>query len=230
MWIGHTICKGPSLHQIAFCLIRSDYRLSQPSMKRHVPNGLTIARMVLTPLALWIYVRATGPVGLDIVLPGLFGVLVVLLVAMAASDFLDGYLARIWNARTRLGAALDPLSDKVFVLLSLAVLIATLPLQGLAPWCWMLWGLLVVRDGLTSWWRWQGKLVGASTLSKWKTAMEMAFALFFLIGLPLLGELVLLDYGLVSARFTTIFAMLTALALWTARDYVMAQFKTPKGA
>lgn len=42
---------------------------------------------------------------------------------MAMSDFLDGILARRLNARTRLGAILDPLADKVLIICS-AVLLA----------------------------------------------------------------------------------------------------------
>lgn len=46
-------------------------------------------------------------------------------VAMAISDMLDGILARRMNARTRLGAILDPLADKVLVIC--AVVLLSLP-------------------------------------------------------------------------------------------------------
>jgi CDP-diacylglycerol--glycerol-3-phosphate 3-phosphatidyltransferase/cardiolipin synthase len=47
---------------------------------------------------------------------------VLLIAAAAATDFLDGYLARIRGAATRLGALLDPVADRCFVLVAVGVL------------------------------------------------------------------------------------------------------------
>ncbi|MBS1911933.1 MAG: CDP-alcohol phosphatidyltransferase family protein [Bacteroidetes bacterium] len=55
----------------------------------------------------------------------------VVCVAAAATDVLDGYLARKWNEISDLGKILDPLADKVFV----GVLVVLLLLHHmLAPW------------------------------------------------------------------------------------------------
>ncbi|HVZ40695.1 MAG TPA: CDP-alcohol phosphatidyltransferase family protein [Candidatus Kapabacteria bacterium] len=55
----------------------------------------------------------------------------VICVAAAATDVLDGYLARRWNEISDLGKILDPLADKVFV----GVLVILLLLHHmLAPW------------------------------------------------------------------------------------------------
>lgn len=48
----------------------------------------------------------------------------IILFAVMASDYLDGFLARRSGTTTQLGAALDPLMDKVFVFIALGVLIA----------------------------------------------------------------------------------------------------------
>lgn len=59
----------------------------------------------------------------------------------AVSDVLDGFLARILDQRSKLGALLDPIADK---LLSVAAL-SSLTLEGrLPPWLFV---LVLVRDG-----------------------------------------------------------------------------------
>lgn len=44
------------------------------------------------------------------------------LLGAAFSDFLDGFLARRYNMRSRIGTTLDPMSDKFFVIFVLAIL------------------------------------------------------------------------------------------------------------
>lgn len=66
----------------------------------------------------------------------------VLLVLFAASDWLDGYVARRFDQVTRLGKLMDPISDRLlFVVVGIAMVVG-----GLLP----LWALLllVVRDVL----------------------------------------------------------------------------------
>lgn len=66
-------------------------------------NVLTILRMVATPfVAMGIYFQW-------------WSVTFLLFIFTALSDLLDGYLARIWDQQTQLGALLDPLADKIFL-------------------------------------------------------------------------------------------------------------------
>lgn len=82
-----------------------------------VPNALTVLRILLAPVFLWLY--ATGDTG---------RALVTFAVA-AATDLLDGLAARLLDQRTRAGAMLDPIADK---LLSGCALLA-LAAQGRLP-------------------------------------------------------------------------------------------------
>jgi cardiolipin synthase len=87
-------------------------------MLHYLPNALTLSRLILAaPLGFFIlqenYVWALGT-GL---LAGL-------------TDALDGYLARRLGALSRLGAALDPVSDKVLVTVAFVCFART----GLIPW------------------------------------------------------------------------------------------------
>lgn len=65
---------------------------------------------------------------------------VVLLVAFGATDWLDGYLARRLRQRTELGARLDPVADRLYILMAIVALFA----RGIIPW-WLV-AVLVARD------------------------------------------------------------------------------------
>jgi CDP-diacylglycerol--glycerol-3-phosphate 3-phosphatidyltransferase len=89
-----------------------------------LPNALTASRLVLAVAFPW--------------LPAEWRVAAI--VAAAATDFLDGWLARRLQAESRFGRMLDPVADKLFVLILLGTLIAE---HALSPW----WALAVaVRD------------------------------------------------------------------------------------
>ncbi|MCX6356019.1 MAG: CDP-alcohol phosphatidyltransferase family protein [Candidatus Aureabacteria bacterium] len=91
----------------------------------NLPNIITLIRILLVPcfVALLLRYRETGS---DMLL---WGALMVFAVA-ASSDVLDGFVARIRNEKSRLGACLDPLADKL--LLVTAVVILSIPLRDLA--------------------------------------------------------------------------------------------------
>jgi cardiolipin synthase (CMP-forming) len=69
-----------------------------------VPNLLSLLRLAALPL-----------VHLDLI-AGRFGRAFVLLVVLTSTDWLDGYVARRFDQRTRLGALLDPLGDRALFL------------------------------------------------------------------------------------------------------------------
>ncbi|MBI2147277.1 CDP-alcohol phosphatidyltransferase family protein [Candidatus Woesearchaeota archaeon] len=64
-----------------------------------------------------------------------------LFIVIIASDVIDGYIARRRHEDNKLGAFLDPLADKVFFILAVAVLMLKLSL----PWQYF---LLLTRDVL----------------------------------------------------------------------------------
>lgn len=70
-----------------------------------VPNLLSILRLCLLPLFLWLVLG-----------PEEDGWAVVLLMAMGISDYLDGYIARRWNQSSSLGEILDPVADRLYML------------------------------------------------------------------------------------------------------------------
>lgn len=75
-----------------------------------VPNLISVLRLATVPLFAWLALD-----GRDL---AAFAVLAV----AAASDWLDGRLARVLNQYSRLGELLDPAADRLFIFVTLVVL------------------------------------------------------------------------------------------------------------
>ncbi|MGI9607717.1 MAG: CDP-diacylglycerol--glycerol-3-phosphate 3-phosphatidyltransferase [Acidimicrobiales bacterium] len=88
----------------------------------------------------------------------------------AATDLLDGELARRFDMVSRSGAFLDPLADKIVVLGSMFCLVAV------DRYGWIPVALITVREaGITvyrSYWVRQGRTVPARTLGKYKSIIQ----------------------------------------------------------
>lgn len=97
-------------------------------MRRILPTALTLLRLVLTPVVVLA------------VLGGCDRTALALFLVAGTSDGVDGLLARRWGAVSRLGAVLDPVTDKIFLM---AVYVA-LAARGVAPW-WLV-ALVIARD------------------------------------------------------------------------------------
>jgi cardiolipin synthase len=101
--------------------------MSRPSWLT-VPNALTIGRIIMTPFFGYFWWRHW------------FGLAIVTFAVASASDFLDGFLARVLNQRSSLGQFLDPAADKLLVLVTFVVAAAT----GAVP-VWLA-ALVIGRD------------------------------------------------------------------------------------
>jgi cardiolipin synthase len=100
------------------------------SFYNHIPNILTILRLLGAPLTFWSIAKGELTTAFWIFF------------TICITDWLDGYLARRWQATSKLGQILDPLADK-FLLLSVYL---TLALYNLIP-IWLT-VLVITRDFL----------------------------------------------------------------------------------
>ena len=93
-------------------------------------NAFTTARILLIPVFAWLWYHGENERALWI------------FVIAAATDLVDGFLARFLNQASRLGALLDPVADKLLILVALLV--------GLARHELPLWfaGVVIGRDAL----------------------------------------------------------------------------------
>lgn len=101
--------------------------------RRHIPNGLTLARFVAIPVFVWLYLRAGDGAAWG---AGVF------FAAAALTDQLDGYLARRWRVESAFGKVADPLADRLMIDTAVILMWAT----GRIP---LLAALVVVARDLT---------------------------------------------------------------------------------
>ena len=178
---------------------------------RFVPNALCVGRMLLVvPLVLWIVEQR-------------YTAALVVLVIAGLSDGLDGYLAKTFDWRTRLGGLLDPLADK---LLLVSVFVA-LSYVGLLP--VGLTAVVVVRDativaGAISYQLLIAPVRGEpAAISKLNTACQLGLVFFTLtaaaFGWPPKISLVVLGATVV---FTSVVSGLTYVLRWSARAWHVA--------
>jgi CDP-diacylglycerol--glycerol-3-phosphate 3-phosphatidyltransferase len=152
-----------------------------PNQLTSIPNLITYARIVAVPVVCWLLV--TGDTTLRWV--GL-----VLYIAAALSDFLDGYLARKLNQGSPLGKMLDPIADKLLVNALLIVLAFT---GDFDAWDLIPAVAIMLRETLVPGLReYLGNArveVPVTLLAKWKTTTQLiALAVVILAGLiPGLG-------------------------------------------
>lgn len=137
----------------------------------HLPNQLTLARIVAIPVLLVIY-----PIGFTFT-----NILCALIFAAAGfTDILDGYIARKYGQETQLGALLDPVADKM---LSAATLLLLADSQALPAW---ICGLLLCRDIAVSGVRLiaseSGHTIKVSAFGKLKTIFQDVAIFCLMIG------------------------------------------------
>lgn len=136
----------------------------------NLPNGITLSRLVLTA----IFVAAMS-------FPGLAGYMTALVCfsVAAATDWLDGYLARKMGLVTPLGKLLDPLADKILVCAAF-VFMSKL---SFAP-VWVT-AVLIGREFLVTGLRQiaveAGQVLAADRLGKWKTTFQLIFVITALV-------------------------------------------------
>ena len=173
------------------------------------PNMLTYGRIAAVPVLAALLMYGGN---------GARWVALAIYVIAAVTDFLDGYLARLWGQQSALGRMLDPIADKVLVSVVLLVLAADGILAGGHLWAAI---IIMAREVLVSGLReFLGELrvsVPVTQIAKWKTTAQL-LAIGFLIAGPAGDELI---HGLTYAGIVLLW-IAAALTLYTGYDYFRA--------
>ena len=171
-----------------------------------LPNAICVVRILLiVPLVAALF-------------DGSYTTALVLIVVAGLSDGLDGFLARTFDWRTRLGSLLDPAADKLLVV-STFLSLTTLDLVPLGLTVIVVLRDVVIVGGALAYQRVARKLEGEPTLiSRLNTACQLTFIVLTImhaewqqpavIWLTLIGAMVV---------FTSITSGLTYVLIWSRR-------------
>ena len=143
--------------------------------------------------------------------------LLILLIA-CFTDYLDGKLARKFNAVSKFGLFMDPLADKLLVLATFIIFLQIDVLSDIVlPWMVI---LIFLRDFLVTFLRLLMKKYNismiTSNISKFKTSLQMIMIILLLI--LLIFESILIDNS-VFFILKTFMILLTLFTFYTGIDY-----------
>ena len=173
----------------------------------NIPNLLTVLRVLLIPVFVllfylpfsWSHLAASA-----------------VFAFAAATDWLDGYLARRLQQSTAFGAFLDPVADKLIVAVALVLLVD----EHASLWLTLPAAVIISREIVVSALReWMAELgaraqVAVSNVGKWKTAAQMLALVILLAHSPQFSFWIGLGYGLLFVS--------AALTLWSMTQYLRA--------
>ncbi len=183
----------------------------------NIPNLLTYGRILTVPLIVLCFFLEGDLKSSD------FARWLALSIFVVASltDFLDGYLARIWKQTSNIGRVLDPIADKLLVASILLLLAADGTIAG-----WTIWAAIIILcreilvSGLREFLAGLKVSVPVTHLAKWKTTIQLVSIGFLLAGPA--GDKILPYTTALGIALLWLAAMLT---LYTGYDYFRAGLK-----
>ncbi|MCC6291311.1 MAG: CDP-diacylglycerol--glycerol-3-phosphate 3-phosphatidyltransferase [Bryobacterales bacterium] len=183
----------------------------------NLPNLLTLMRIFFVPLLVAALVQDSWGIGIgERIIHNEFVALAIFLFA-AATDLLDGYLARRWKQVTTVGTLLDPIADKLLVS---AALISLVQVRALAGWMAI---LIIGREfavtGLRSIAASAGYTIKASDLGKTKMVAQVVSISLVMLAIR---DVSLRPYALggmwVVVFFSVVSAVMYFLKFWRMVD------------
>jgi CDP-diacylglycerol--glycerol-3-phosphate 3-phosphatidyltransferase len=138
----------------------------------NLPNVVTLIRITLVPLFVYLYLINPGEMNLS-------AAFVFLLAAV--TDGLDGYLARRRREITRFGQLIDPIADKLLIS---AALLALVEAGLVSTWlALIILGREFAVSGLRILAAAEGKVIAASLWGKVKTVTQISAVMAFFLGI-----------------------------------------------
>ena len=221
-------------------------------LRRHIPNILTLSRLawaclLFAVLSRWSYDRSPvsigrGPDWTLLLAAGLF-------IVAAATDFLDGNLARRWNVVSVFGRVMDPFADKLLVIGAFVMLagpgfatarlnaegrpFGTIQMSGVMPWMAIaILGRELLVTSIRAVVEGKGGSFAAIPSGKWKMVLQSVCvpAVLVLLNVPIQSG----EWGDWPLKLIRVLVWATVLVtLWSGIPYVargIAALREPAAA
>ncbi|MGI9331675.1 MAG: CDP-diacylglycerol--glycerol-3-phosphate 3-phosphatidyltransferase [Gammaproteobacteria bacterium] len=174
----------------------------------NLPNSLTLSRVLLIPIFMAVFYSPLP--WKHLLAAGLFAI-------AAATDWLDGYLARRLGQTSAFGAFLDPVADKLLVATALVVLVQSDPRALLALAAAIIIGREIAVSALRELMAELGNrtAVSVAMIGKIKTTAQLIAIVLMLYREPVLG-LPVYDIGFLLLYVAAV------LTLWSMVVYLRA--------
>jgi cardiolipin synthase len=172
-----------------------------------IPTLLTWARIAAIPLIVGVFYLPLTPEHRNLIATTMF-------VVFAATDWLDGYLARKLNQTSAFGAFLDPVADKILICAALLVLLELDRVDSIVA--LIIIGREIAISALREWMATIGasRSVAVSMLGKLKTTAQMIAIPFLLYDGVLFGALPTRPWG------TALMYVAAVLTVWSMAYYL----------
>ncbi len=169
-----------------------------------LPNFLTLLRIFLLPLLIYLVIAGDSLFNLSIL---------ILFILIALSDYFDGIIARKTSSTSEFGKMLDPIADKLFVVLLIITFIYKDFINGidLIPAY-----LIIFREIFISGLREYAsnlpevKKIDVSILGKYKTAFQILSIFLILIGSIYIDLKPFLNIGIYLFWLSTLITLISA--------------------
>jgi cardiolipin synthase len=167
-----------------------------------IPNYISFSRLLLAPFVVWFIAHE------------LYAFAFWVFLAASISDAIDGYLARRFSIKSKLGSLLDPLADKVLlvtVIITLGVLnhiVMWLVVLVVARDFFLLLAYLTIRKNL--------KDMKPSMVSKFNTTFQMSYVTLELVNLAFAVKVPELLHQILiyAVAFTTVLSWIGYGKIW----------------
>jgi cardiolipin synthase len=183
----------------------------------NIPNLLTYGRILAVPLiVLCFFVEGKLAISNTSRWVALW-----IFVIASITDYLDGYLARIWNQTSNIGRMLDPIADKLLVAAVLLLVAADQTIAG-----WSIWAAIIILcreilvSGLREYLAALKVSVPVTRIAKWKTTAQMVAIAFLLAG-PAGDEI----FPYTTSLGILLLWIAALLTIYTGYDYFRAGLK-----
>lgn len=155
----------------------------------NLPNQLTIVRMIAVPFFIAAYMM------------GYFWIALIIFIAAAFTDMLDGKIARARGLVTNFGKIMDPLADKILVYSAFCLMVGD---GTIAAWMFI---IILAREFLVAGVRTvaasEGIVIAAAMSGKIKTVLQM-------VAVPLL----MLAHAIEGTKYYYYVSILAQIFLW----------------